>query len=104
MPREIDLERRSGVMVAALVAVNALGDIIENGKIIAGARKSPGSREFADTAAVMRHGAIPARGGHTVLSVIATNARLDRVQTNKLAALGSIGMVRTINPVNTMSD
>ncbi len=94
----------SGVMVAALVAVNAVGDIIENGRIIAGARKSPTSREFADTAAVMRHGVPPPAGTHTVLSVVATNARLDRVETNKLAALGSIGMVRTINPVNTMSD
>jgi L-aminopeptidase/D-esterase-like protein len=35
---------------------------------------------------------------------VATNARLDRVQTNKLAALGSLGIARTISPVNTMAD
>jgi L-aminopeptidase/D-esterase-like protein len=96
----------SGVVVAALIAVNALGDVIDpaNGKIVAGARKSPASREFVNSAAVMRRGLNPPGGGHTVLAVVATNARLDRVQTNKLAALASIGMVRTISPVNTMSD
>lgn len=96
----------SGVVVAALVAVNALGDVIDpaSGKIIAGARKSPGSREFADSAAAMRRGLNPPAGGHTVLGVVATNARLDRVQTNKLAALASLGIARTIAPVNTMSD
>jgi L-aminopeptidase/D-esterase-like protein len=96
----------SGVVVAALIAVNALGDVIDpaSGQIVAGARKSPTSREFVNSAAAMRHGLNPPGGGHTVLAVVATNARLDRVQTNKLAALASIGMVRAISPVNTMSD
>ena len=97
----------SGVVVAALIAVNALGDVIDpaNGQIVAGARKAPGSREFANSAVAMRHGLNPApRGGNTVLAVVATNARLDRVQTNKLAALASLGIARTISPVNTMSD
>ena len=98
----------SGVMVAALVAVNALGDVIDPAvnKIIAGARMSATSREFVDSAAVMRHGGVPNAGfrGNTTLAVVATNARLDRVHTNKLAALASIGATRTISPVNTMSD
>jgi L-aminopeptidase/D-esterase-like protein len=102
----------SGVVVAVLVAVNALGDVIDpaNGQIVAGARKSPDSRDFVNSAVAMRHGlnppgrARPVQGGHTVLAVVATNARLDRVQTNKLAALASLGVARTISPVNTMSD
>jgi L-aminopeptidase/D-esterase-like protein len=96
----------SGVVVAALVAVNALGDVIDpaNGQIVAGARKSPDSREFINSVAVMRHGRPAPAGGHTVIGVVATNARLDRVQTNKLAALGSLGVARSIAPVNTMSD
>jgi L-aminopeptidase/D-esterase-like protein len=99
----------SGVMVGALVAVNAVGDVIdpETGKIVAGARKSPQSREFINSAAAMRHGlgdsTQPFRR-NTTLAVVATNARLDRVQMNKLAALASIGAVRTISPVNTMQD
>jgi L-aminopeptidase/D-esterase-like protein len=99
----------SGVMVAALVAVNAVGDVIdpETGKIVAGARKSPQSREFVNSAAAMRHGlgdSMPPLRRNTTLAVVATNARLDRVQTNKLAALASLGVARTISPVNTMQD
>jgi L-aminopeptidase/D-esterase-like protein len=98
----------SGVMVAALVAVNALGDVLdpETGRIVAGARKSPESREFVNSAAAMRHGLGPttAGRGNTTLAVVATNARFDKVQTNKVAALASLGVARTISPVNTMSD
>ena len=98
----------SGAMVAALVVVNALGDVIDpkTGEVVAGARKSPASREFVNSAAAMRHGlsgANPWRG-NTTLAVVATNVRLDKVQAGKLAALASTGVVRTISPVNTMSD
>jgi L-aminopeptidase/D-esterase-like protein len=98
----------SGAMVAALVVVNALGDVIDaqTGRIIAGARKSPKSREFVDSAAAMRHGiggGNPWRG-NTTLAVVATNARLDKLQVTKVAALAATGVVRTISPVNTMSD
>jgi L-aminopeptidase/D-esterase-like protein len=97
----------NGAVVAALVAVNALGDVIdpETGKVVAGARKSPDSREFIGSAAAMRHGVggQPFRG-NTTLAVVATNVKLDKVQTNKLAALAGIGVARTISPVNTMAD
>ncbi len=96
----------NGAVVAAMVAVNALGDVIDpqSGRIVAGARVSPASRQFANSAAVMRHGSNPAPGGHTVIGIVATNAKLDRVETNKFAALGSLGVARTISPINTMSD
>jgi L-aminopeptidase/D-esterase-like protein len=96
----------NGAIVAAMVAVNALGDVIDphTGKIIAGARVSANSSAFADSAAIMRHGPNPGRGGNTVIGIVATNARLDRVETNKLAALGSLGVARTISPINTMGD
>jgi L-aminopeptidase/D-esterase-like protein len=50
----------SGVMVAALVVVNAVGDVIDPAvnKIIAGARMSATSREFVDSAAALRHGSV----------------------------------------------
>jgi L-aminopeptidase/D-esterase-like protein len=98
----------SGVMVAALVAVNAVGDVIDPAvnQIIAGARVSATSSEFVDSAAALRHGTArnPGFRGNTTLAVVATNAKLDRVQTNKMAALAGIGVTRTIAPVNTMSD
>jgi L-aminopeptidase/D-esterase-like protein len=96
-----------GVLVSALVAVNALGDVRDpaTGKIVAGARMAQESREFANSETSMMRGAA---GGftrsNTTLAVIATNARLTKVDATKLARLASTGMVRTISPVNTMSD
>ena len=96
-----------GVMVSALVAVNALGDVRDpaTGKIVAGARKDAGSREFVDSAGEMMRGvAIGGTTGNTTLAVVATNARLNKVQANKLAQFASLGMARAIYPVNTMAD
>jgi L-aminopeptidase/D-esterase-like protein len=95
-----------GVLVAALVAVNALGDVRDpaTGKIIAGARRSASSREFIDSEGEMKRGAVIGGSGNTTLAVVATNARLNKVQANKLAQFASLGMARTIYPVNTMAD
>ncbi|MEK7404303.1 MAG: P1 family peptidase [Acidobacteriota bacterium] len=98
---------QAGVRVAALAVVNAFGDVIDprTGQIVAGARRSPESREFADTARAMKRGR---RGGfgsaNTTLVVVATNAALSKVQARKLAALAQLGVGRTICPVNTMND
>jgi L-aminopeptidase/D-esterase-like protein len=95
-----------GVTVAALVAVNALGDVRDpaSGKIVAGARKAPGTREFLDSDRAMIALA-PSGGSHnTTLVVVATNAKLSKVQAQKLAQFGSLGVARTISPVNTTSD
>jgi L-aminopeptidase/D-esterase-like protein len=96
-----------GVLVAALVAVNALGDVRDpaTGKIIAGARVAPDSREFLDTAEYIKHRGAPAPPAkNTTLAVVATNVRLNKVQAKKLAEFGSLGTARTIDPVNTMAD
>jgi L-aminopeptidase/D-esterase-like protein len=96
-----------GVLVSALVAVNALGDVRDpaTAKIIAGARQSASSREFVDSEGEMKRGAvIGAATPNTTLAVVATNARLNKVQANKLAQFASLGMARTIYPVNTMAD
>jgi len=96
-----------GVLVSALVAVNALGDVRDpaNGKIVAGARRSDQSHEFADAEQAMLSG-VPIGGArsNTTLAVVATNAVLDKVQATKLAQFASLGMARAINPVNTMVD
>ena len=96
-----------GVMVSALAAVNARGDVIDpsNGKIVAGTRVSAGSMEFADSAKLIQ---ASGPGGfsrtNTTLVVVATNAKLDKVGANRLAHVAQIGMARTIRPVNTLSD
>jgi L-aminopeptidase/D-esterase-like protein len=95
----------SGVMVSALAAVNAVGDVIDpaTAKIIAGARGANG--EFANGAQIMKSGA--GQGlvrQNTTLVVIATNAQLTKVDANRLAHVAQVGMARTISPVNTTSD
>jgi L-aminopeptidase/D-esterase-like protein len=96
-----------GVVMAALVAVNAFGDVRDpaTGKIVAGARKEARSREFLDTSAHLKQ--VAARGWagrNTTLGVVATNAVLTKVEANKLAQFASLGMARSIYPVNTMFD
>jgi L-aminopeptidase/D-esterase-like protein len=72
---------------------------------VAGARRSADSREFADSEEQIKSGARGARTiSHTTLAVVATNARLTKVQASKLAQLAGLGMARTIYPVNTMFD
>jgi L-aminopeptidase/D-esterase-like protein len=94
-------------MVSALVVVNALGDVLDphTGRIVAGARKSKESREFANSTDAMIHGL---SGGftrsNTTLAVVATNAKLSKTGATKFAQLASLGMARAISPVNTMSD
>lgn len=98
----------AGVRVAALAAVNALGDVRdpETGQILAGTRESADSMNLIDSAAVMKRGdrAGFASSSNTTLVVVATNAKLTKPMATKLAQLASIGVARTIAPVWTMSD
>src|SRR6185437_12799377 len=96
-----------GVLVSGLVVVNALGDVRDpaTGQIVAGARKSPDSREFANADEVFQHRPPPPLVHvNTTLAVVATNARLDKVEATKLAQLAGLGLARAIYPVNTMMD
>jgi len=96
-----------GVMVSALVVTNALGDVRDpnTGKIVAGARTAKDSRDFANSIEAMKRGAIGTFiRSNTTLAVVATNARLTKVQATKLAQFASLGMARAIYPVNTMFD
>lgn len=98
-----------GVLVSALIAVNAFGDVIDpaTGGIIAGARKSADSREFLNTTSELLKGLrmTPAAGNsNTTIGVVATNARLSKTQATKLAQLAHHGLVRTISPVHTIVD
>jgi L-aminopeptidase/D-esterase-like protein len=97
----------SNVLVSALVATNAYGDVIDpkTARVVAGARKSKESRDFIDTTEAIRSGArLSQPAGNTTLGVVATNARLTKAQATRLAALAQHGMVRTISPVHTLGD
>ncbi len=97
----------SGVLVSALVAVNALGDVRNpgTGQIVAGARTGRDAREFVNTSQAMKQGATGGFSRHnTTLAVVATNAALTKVAAGRLAQSGSLGIARAIDPVNTMAD
>jgi L-aminopeptidase/D-esterase-like protein len=102
------LEGPEGLQVGALVVVNAFGDVVDplNGTILAGARKAPDSREFADTVAMLRQGLVRRQFGdlNTTIGVVATNARLSRGQAQKIAQMGHDALARCIRPVHTMFD
>jgi L-aminopeptidase/D-esterase-like protein len=96
-----------GVLVSTLAVVNAFGDVRDpaTGKIVAGARTAQDGADFVDTQEQMKRGAGGGFAVHnTTLVVVATNVRLTKVQAKKLAEQGSLGMARTIFPVNTMFD
>jgi len=100
--------RHAGVRVAALVAANPFGDIRDpdSGRLVAGARRAPDSLELADTARLMFEGEAPPPGlpQNTTLAVVATNARLTKVEAAKLAQLASIGVARALSPAWTTLD
>ncbi len=99
--------RTGELVVAALVAVNAFGDIRDpaTGQIIAGARR-PDGQGFLDTARALAQ--LPlgrmASWGNTVIGVVATNARLDAAQANQMASAAHDGLARTISPSHTLYD
>jgi L-aminopeptidase/D-esterase-like protein len=95
-----------GVRVGALVAVNAIGDVIDDdGSVLAGARTADGTGLLGSGAALAR-GERPARlarGSATTIGVVATDAVLDKAQVNRLATLAHHGLARAIDPL-TMHD
>jgi L-aminopeptidase/D-esterase-like protein len=97
-----------GVTVGALIACNALGDVVDpdSGEVIAGARTRNG-KALADTRRALLRGeaAKPVlAGSNTTIGVIATDAVITKAQANRLATVAHDGLARSINPVHTMSD
>lgn len=89
-----------GVIVGALVAVNALGDVIDpaNGQTIAGLRSGSTLKWMKKS---------HARAGvqsNTVIGVVATNARLTKAQATKVAKMAQDGLARAIRPAHTLFD
>lgn len=96
-----------GVIVAAVVVENAFGDVIhpKTGEIIAGPRRSNGEG-FLSTSELLKGGQFKGTGllSNTTIGVVATNARLDKAQANKLAKMATGGIARTVDPYLTMFD
>ena len=98
-----------GLIVAALVAVNSVGDVVDprTGSVVAGARTEDGNG-LIDVRRALRDWRFGGAGGrpgeNTTLAVVATNARLDKAQVNKVAQMAHDGFARAIYPVHTPAD
>ncbi len=96
------------LVVGALAIVNAYGDIADlQGNLLAGARTSPHSEQFADARDLLRSGKAVSRRvsvENTTLAVVAVNARLDKTAASRIAAQATVGLARVIRPFQTHID
>lgn len=105
-----------GLVVAALLAVNAVGDVVDpaDGRVVAGVRDDEGN--LADARRLLLESlsgppdgpdadnAGPFSGANTTIGVVAVNAPLSKAEANKVAEMAHDGLARTIYPVHTPSD
>lgn len=100
----------NGLTVAALVAVNAIGDVIDpaTGNVVAGVR-TPDGKTLADARKLLRDGSLlravaPRAAENTTIAIVATNARLTKTEVNRVALMADDGLARAISPAHTIGD
>ena len=106
----------TGVVIGAIAVVNAVGNVRDpaSGEVIAAPRDDRAG-EFVDIESVIRFGRnvrgdeVAAKEGveapaHTTLVVVATNAKLNKTQTNRVATVAHDGLAAAIWPVHTRAD
>lgn len=102
------VELPGGLKVSALIVVNALGDIVdEQGQILAGVRNE--ENKFVGALNILSQMAkTPIKSddvvSNTVVGVVATNAKLNKEETNKIAQMAQDGLAQAIRPAHTMFD
>ncbi len=101
------VEIGNGIIVGALVVVNAFGDVVDprTGEIRAGAR-APNGTGWLDSARALRSATAPAARGftNTTIGVVATNVALTKEQVNLVALMAHDGYARAIRPAHTLFD
>jgi L-aminopeptidase/D-esterase-like protein len=104
---EVSVGRGTSLLVGAIVAVNAVGDVIDpaTGRVVAGVL-TPDGKGLADARKVFRNFKWPdiRPAQNTTIGVVATNARLTKAQTTKVAQMAQDGLARAIYPAHTMGD
>jgi L-aminopeptidase/D-esterase-like protein len=100
----------NGLAVGAIVAVNAVGDVVDpmTGQVVAGARTADG-KSLADVRKLLRDGSLtraaqPRAGENTTIAVVATNARLTKTEVSRVALMADDGLARAIVPAHTIGD
>ena len=106
----------NGLIVGALVVVNAFGDVLDSvsNRILAGARKSKKSFQLANSSKCMKQGVTRKQFGaitppdssafNTTLGVIATNADLSKKEIHQVAQIAHSGLAKVISPLHTTFD
>ena len=103
------LDLGQGLVVGAIVAVNAVGSVFDadTGNLVAGPRSEDGAT-MVNSMALMTSpeftGSEQPPSSNTTIGVVATNARLNKEQTNKLASVAHDGLAMAVRPAHTMSD
>ena len=108
----LSLDMGEGIVLGALVVVNAIGGVFEpdTGSILAGPR-GPEGRPLDSTNVYLDplfgrddNTAPPAELGNTTIGVVATNVQLNKAQTNRLATIAHDGLALAIRPTHTPHD
>ncbi|RLB07459.1 MAG: peptidase S58 family protein [Deltaproteobacteria bacterium] len=105
------VEGAGGIVVGALVVVNALGDVVDDrtGEILAGLREDEDGLRLVSTAELLRKGIQKKKlgrppMGNTTIGVVAANVALNKEEVIKVAQMAHNGLAKTISPVNTTFD
>ena len=100
----------NGLTVAALAAVNAVGDVIDptTGQVVAGVR-TPDGKSLADARKLLRDGSLatavaPRAPENTTIAVVATNARFTKIEVSRIALMADAGLARALSPSHTIGD
>jgi L-aminopeptidase/D-esterase-like protein len=102
------IQMNNGYIVAALFAVNAIGDVInpKTGETVAGPRNLE-SQGFHNTIDILQERTIdlqPSSPTNTTIGVVATDAPLNKEQVTKFSQMANSGMARALRPAHTMAD
>ena len=97
----------NGAIISALIVVNAWGDVISpvSGHVLAGPRDLA-QHTFLRTSELLKQRRMrrPFPTSNTVIGVVATNVKLRKTQTHRLAQMAQVGLARTIDPCGSMYD
>ncbi len=95
----------NGLVVSALIAVNAFGDVYEDGNVIAGVLDNTKTKVL-NSYELMKQGVN--KGGfsidNTTIGIVATNAKLDKAGCKKISQMAHDGYARAIFPIHTPHD
>ena len=95
-----------GTIVAALVAVNAFGDVVDpdNGEVLGGPRRQDGKGFHRTLDLLARGRKLEESAINTTIGVVVTDATLTKEGANKLAQMAQDGLAIAIRPSHSMGD